>query len=72
MTSVDSPEMTLFASTTQAFLDREAPITRVRQLHEAGTSFEPGWWRRATELGWTALLVPERTRRWQRFGQRHR
>jgi alkylation response protein AidB-like acyl-CoA dehydrogenase len=59
MNSVASPELTLFASTTQAFLDREVPISRVRELHEAGTSFEPGWWRRAAELGWTALLVPE-------------
>ena len=24
-----------------------------------GVSFEPAWWRRAAELGWTALLVPE-------------
>ncbi|SPM41421.1 Acyl-CoA dehydrogenase related to the alkylation response protein AidB [Mycobacterium numidiamassiliense] len=60
MASVDSPEMTLFASTTQAFLDREVPLSRVRELHEVSTSFEPGWWRRAAELGWTALLVPER------------
>lgn len=59
MTEVDSPEKILFASTTQAFLDREASLSRVRELHAAGTSFELPWWRRATELGWTALLVPE-------------
>ncbi len=59
MTVVDSPEKILFASTTQAFLQKEAPLRRVRELHAAGESFDPAWWRRAAELGWTALLVPE-------------
>jgi alkylation response protein AidB-like acyl-CoA dehydrogenase len=59
MTVVDSPEKILFASTTQAFLQKEAPLSRVRELHAAGESFDPAWWRRAAELGWTALLVPE-------------
>jgi alkylation response protein AidB-like acyl-CoA dehydrogenase len=59
MTAVDSPEKILFASTTQAFLQKEAPLRRVRELHAAGLSFDPAWWQRAAELGWTALLVPE-------------
>ncbi|OBI47218.1 acyl-CoA dehydrogenase [Mycobacterium kyorinense] len=59
MTAVDSPEKILFASTTQAFLQKEVPLSRVRALHEAGISFDRAWWRRAVELGWTALLVPE-------------
>ena len=59
MTAVESGERLLFASTTQAFLDKEAPLSRVRQLHEAGMSFERDWWQRAAHLGWAALLVPE-------------
>lgn len=59
MTTLDSPEKLLFTSTTQAFLDKEAPLRRVRELHAAGASFDPAWWRRAAELGWTGLLVPE-------------
>jgi alkylation response protein AidB-like acyl-CoA dehydrogenase len=59
MTVVDSPEKILFASTTQAFRQKESPLGRVRELHAAGESFDPAWWRRAAELGWTALLVPE-------------
>ena len=31
----------------------------MRELHAAGTSFDADWWRRAAELGWTSLLVPE-------------
>lgn len=57
--SSESPERLLFASTTQAFLEKEATLSRVRELHAAGGSFEPDWWRRAAELGWTSLLVPE-------------
>ncbi|MCV7200093.1 acyl-CoA dehydrogenase family protein [Mycobacterium angelicum] len=59
MTAVDSPEKILFTSTTQAFLLKEAPLRYVRELHSAGKSFDPVWWRRAAELGWTGLLVPE-------------
>lgn len=59
MTAVDSPEKILFTSTTQAFLQKEAPLRRVRELHAAGESFDPAWWQRAAELGWTGLLVPE-------------
>ncbi|MGH3541098.1 MAG: acyl-CoA dehydrogenase family protein [Mycobacterium sp.] len=59
MTAVDSPEKILFASTTQAFLQKEVPLTRVRELHAAGVSFDQAWWQRAAELGWTGLLVPE-------------
>jgi alkylation response protein AidB-like acyl-CoA dehydrogenase len=57
--TVVSPERLLFASTAQSFLEKEAPLRRVRELHAAGVSFEPEWWRRAAELGWTSLLVPE-------------
>ena len=54
-----NPERILFASTTQSFLEKEASLSRLRELHAAGVSFEPDWWRRAAELGWTSLLVPE-------------
>ena len=59
MTDVANPERMLFASTTQSFLEKEASLSRLRELHAAGTSFEADWWRRAAELGWTSLLVPE-------------
>jgi alkylation response protein AidB-like acyl-CoA dehydrogenase len=59
MTTLDSPEKALFTSTTQAFLEKEAPLRRVRELHAAEISFDPACWRRAAELGWTGLLVPE-------------
>ena len=59
MTDAANPEVLLFTSTTQSFLEKEASLTRLRELHDAGPSFDGGWWRRAAELGWTSLLVPE-------------
>lgn len=59
MTDAANPERLLFVSTTQSFLEKSASLDRLRELHDAGTSFESDWWRRAAELGWTSLLVPE-------------
>lgn len=59
MTAVESAELSLFVATTQAFLDKEVSLHAVRALRSAGVSFDRDWWRRATELGWTSLLVPE-------------
>ncbi|ORA35044.1 acyl-CoA dehydrogenase family protein [Mycobacterium aquaticum] len=54
-----NPEQLLFASTARAFLDKEASLGTVRDLHSRETSFENTWWQRAAELGWASLLVPE-------------
>jgi len=59
MTDVASPERLLFASTAQSFLEKEVPLSRIRELHRDGISFERDWWQRAAELGWASLLVPE-------------
>jgi alkylation response protein AidB-like acyl-CoA dehydrogenase len=59
MSEVASPERLLFASTAQAFLEKEASLRRVRELHASNTSFDRDWWRRAAELGWASMLVPE-------------
>ena len=59
MTATESAERALLASTAAEFLDKEASLRTVRELHAADQSFEPGWWRRATELGWTSLLVSD-------------
>src|SRR5690349_4046769 len=59
MTDDANPERLLFASTTESFLQKEASLRRLRDLHAAGISFDADWWRRAAELGWTSLLVGE-------------
>jgi alkylation response protein AidB-like acyl-CoA dehydrogenase len=53
-----SPDQKLFRGTTRDFLEKEMPLTRVRELAGAGLGFERDWWRRGAELGWTSMLVP--------------
>lgn len=60
MSAAPTDEQRLFQTTTREFLDRTVPIETVRELGDAATSFDDQWWRRGAELGWTAMLVPER------------
>jgi alkylation response protein AidB-like acyl-CoA dehydrogenase len=59
MADATTSETALFVSTARAFLDKHASLEQVRALHDQDASFDPEWWRRAAELGWTSLLVPE-------------
>ncbi|BBZ41738.1 acyl-CoA dehydrogenase family protein [Mycobacterium conspicuum] len=59
MADAATPETALFVSTARAFLDKHASLDQVRALHDKDLSFDPEWWARAAELGWTSLLVPE-------------
>jgi len=47
----------LFRATTGEFLEKEMPLTRVRELAGSGVGFEPDWWRRGSELGWNSMIV---------------
>jgi alkylation response protein AidB-like acyl-CoA dehydrogenase len=49
----------LLLATTAEFLEKESPLTTVRELNAKGLGFDPAWWRRGAELGWTSMLVPE-------------
>jgi alkylation response protein AidB-like acyl-CoA dehydrogenase len=59
MSNVGSPERLLFLSTAASFIEKEASLSHVRELHSQETSFERDWWQRAAELGWASMLVPE-------------
>jgi alkylation response protein AidB-like acyl-CoA dehydrogenase len=52
-----TPEQALFRDTTRSFLEKESPLTRVRELAGGPVGFDPEWWRRGAELGWTSMLV---------------
>jgi alkylation response protein AidB-like acyl-CoA dehydrogenase len=53
-------EQELFRSTTAKFLERHAPVTELRRLHDDPAGFATEYWRLGAELGWTSLLVSER------------
>ena len=52
-----SADQKLFRATTREFLEKEMPLTRVRELADSGIGFEGDWWRRGSELGWNAMVV---------------
>lgn len=52
-------EQEFFRQTTRRFLEDEAPVGKVRDLDTSDEAFDPVWWRRAAELGWTSLLASE-------------
>jgi alkylation response protein AidB-like acyl-CoA dehydrogenase len=47
----------LFRATTREFLEKEMPLTRVRELAGSGIGFEADWWKRGSELGWNSMIV---------------
>ena len=73
MTDGANPEVLLFASTAQAFLEREASLTRLRELHAAGVSFEvyryPGVGHLWTDSGLAEFDGPANDLVWDRCAE---
>jgi len=54
-----SDDQDLFRETTVRFIETELPVDRTRTLHDDPAGYDRGWLRKAAELGWFAMLVPE-------------
>lgn len=50
----------LFRRTVRQFLEREVPLSTVRELTDDPAGFDRTWWRKGAELGFTSMLVPEK------------
>jgi alkylation response protein AidB-like acyl-CoA dehydrogenase len=48
-----------FRETSRKFIEAEVPLARVRELFDEPAGFDRAWWKRAAEMGWTSMLVPE-------------
>ncbi|HEX3899510.1 MAG TPA: acyl-CoA dehydrogenase family protein [Mycobacteriales bacterium] len=53
------PDQEVLHDTTSRFLDEQMPVATVRTLRDDAAGFDPKYWIRGAELGWTALLVSE-------------
>lgn len=49
----------LFEETTRRFLESEVPLSKLRGMAGTKAGYEPEYWRKGAELGWTSLVVPE-------------
>src|ERR1700694_5691204 len=54
----ESQEM--LRSAARSFVEREAPRHTIVALQRAESSLVPDLWRKASELGWLGMLIPER------------
>ena len=54
-----SDEQELLRDTTRRFLSEQAAPAQLRQWRPPPRGHDPGYWRKGTELGWTALLADE-------------
>ncbi|HEX3707890.1 MAG TPA: acyl-CoA dehydrogenase family protein [Mycobacteriales bacterium] len=53
------PDQEVLHDTTSRFLDEHMPVASVRALRDDPAGFDPKYWVRGAELGWTSLLVSE-------------
>ena len=54
-----SEDQEFFRQTTDRFLTEQVPPDILRQLRRDPIGYDPAYWRRGAELGWTSLLVSE-------------
>lgn len=54
-----SSDQEFFRETTAKFLAELAPVEVLRRLRDEPAGYEPEFWRRGAELGWTSFLVSE-------------
>ncbi|WP_426574435.1 acyl-CoA dehydrogenase family protein [Aquihabitans sp. McL0605] len=54
-----SADQEFFRDTTIKFLDELAPVGELRRLRDEPAGFDPTYWQRGADLGWTSLLVHE-------------
>ncbi|KUJ86248.1 acyl-CoA dehydrogenase [Ruegeria marisrubri] len=56
---VKSEEETLLADAARGFLDDAAPVSRLREMRDAGKTYDPELWKSMVDMGWAGILVPE-------------
>ena len=54
-----SEEQDLLRAELRKFLDRNAPLERVREIVETESGTDAALWSRMAELGWVGLNMPE-------------
>lgn len=52
-------EQEMLRSTVRDFLESQVPVSKVRALAQVPAGYDGHWWKQASDLGFTAMLVPE-------------
>lgn len=64
-------DLEFFRETSARFLDEFATPQELRRLRDDPAGFDPDYWRRGADLGWTSLMVDERHGGGSISGDRH-
>ena len=54
-----SEEETMLADSAAGFLQTAAPVSKFREMRDAGQTHDPALWAQMVEQGWAGVLVPE-------------
>lgn len=54
-----SKEQKMIRTEAIAFLKKECPYERVKELEESEAGYDPKMWKKMADLGWMALMFPE-------------
>jgi len=54
-----SKEQKMIKTEAIAFLKKECPYERVKELEESEVGYDPKMWKKMADLGWMALMFPE-------------
>jgi alkylation response protein AidB-like acyl-CoA dehydrogenase len=54
-----SEEQEMLRASAREFLTKQCPPTYVRRMMEAEDAWDPAFWAKLTEMGWTGLGIPE-------------
>lgn len=59
MKLVKTEEETMLADSVRGFLDGAAPVKALRDLRDAGKTYDPDLWKEMAQMGWAGVLLPE-------------
>ncbi len=54
-----SEEQNMLRMSAHSFLEKECPMTLVREMEEDKRGYPPELWRKMAELGWMGVVIPE-------------
>ena len=60
MTLIINEEQQMLKESAQGFFAEFAPISEFRRLREGGSDYCDVLWKRMVDMGWAAILVPEK------------
>jgi len=56
---VMNEEETMLADMARGFLDDACPVSKLREMRDAGVTSDAATWKEMADLGWAGVLVPE-------------